>query len=247
MDETSKAEIFTEDAVFPFYLSNFTGDIKISALLDVMLLASEDQLKQEDADSVSMVDHGLGWVVTQYHMDIDKMPEVGQKLKVSTRATSYNKFFFYRYFWIDDLDGNRLVTLQSAFVLIDIKERKIVSAAYNLKYMFGSQATNKIKLFARLKEPTEYDAKSIQHIGYYNIDVNRHVNNTYYFDWMVDSLDIDFIAEHRIKSMDIKYDKELNLHSKPEMYVKTDDLMTTHWIRNDDKLNAIAQIYWENK
>ncbi|AKP66953.1 acyl-[acyl-carrier-protein] thioesterase [Companilactobacillus ginsenosidimutans] len=247
MDKEEQAEIYTEESAFPFYLSNFTGDIKISALLDVMLLASENQLKQKNADSVSMVKRGLGWVVTQYHMDIDKMPEVGQKLQVSTRATSYNKFFFYRDFWIDDMDGNRMVTLESAFVIIDINKRKIVSAADNLQDMFGSRQTNKIKRFARLKAPDAFDSKNPQHIGYYNIDVNRHVNNTYYFDWMVDSLDIEFIATHRIKSMDIKYEKELKLESEPEVFVKQDDLTTTHWIENGDELNVIAKFVWENK
>lgn len=247
MDETEQAQVYTEDSVFPFYLSNFTGDIKISALLDVMLLASENQLKQKDADSVSMVKRGLGWVVTQYHLDIKTMPKVGQKLKVSTRATSYNKFFFYRDFWIDDTEGNRLVTLESAFVIIDIKKRKIVSAADSLKDMFGSKETSKIKRFARMREPKEFDTQDEQHIGYYNIDVNRHVNNTYYFDWMIDSLDIEFIATHRIKTMDIKYDKELNLHSKPVVYSKLDGNQSTHWIKNGDDLNVIAQFTWENK
>ncbi|MFD1472498.1 acyl-[acyl-carrier-protein] thioesterase [Companilactobacillus mishanensis] len=248
MDETEQAEVFTEDATFPFYFANFSGDIRLSALIDVMLLASEDQLKLKDADSRSMVKRGLGWVVTQYHMDLKKMPELGQKLKVSTRATSYNKYFFYRDFWIDDLDGNRLVTLESAFVIIDIKERKIVSAADSLKDLFGSREITKIKKFSRMKEPEDFDKKAEQHIGYYNIDVNRHVNNSFYFDWMVDSLDIEFIATHRIKSMDIKYDKELNLESHPEVFVKMDeDLVSTHWIKTDNKLNVIAKFHWENK
>jgi medium-chain acyl-[acyl-carrier-protein] hydrolase len=247
MDETEPAEVYSEDAVFPFYLSNFTGDIKISALLDVMLLASENQLKQKDADSVSMVKRGLGWVVTQYHLDIAKMPKVGQAVKVYTRATSYNKFFFYRDFWIDDLEGNRMVTLESAFVIIDIKKRKIVSAADSLQDMFGSRETSKIKRFARLREPDDFDTKDPQHIGYYNIDVNRHVNNTYYFDWMIDSLDIDFIATHKITSMDIKYDKELNIKSQPDIYSKMDDLVSTHWIKNGDELNVVAQFHWEDK
>lgn len=247
MDETSQAEVYTEESTFPFYLSNFTSDIKTSALLDVMLLASENQLKQKDADSVSMVKRGLGWVVTQYHLDIKTMPKVGQKISVSTRATSYNKFFYYRDFWIDDEKGNRMVTLESAFVIIDIEKRKIVSAADTLGSLFGSEETSKIKRFARLKEPADFDHESSQHIGYYNIDVNRHVNNTYYFDWMVDSLDIEFIATHRIKTMDIKYDKELNLQSKPEVFSKLDGNTSTHWIKNGDDLNVIAQFVWEDK
>ncbi|KRK82081.1 acyl-ACP thioesterase [Companilactobacillus bobalius DSM 19674] len=234
----------------PYYFANFTGDIRLSALIDIMLLTSEKQLHQADADSTEMVmNNGLGWVVVQYHMDINQMPRLGQKLKVTTQATSYNKYFFYRDFWIEDMDGNVMVKAQSAFVLIDIKERKIVSAADRLENKFGAEEVNRIQRFARLRVPEDYDFKQPQHIGYYNIDVNKHVNNSYYFDWMVDTLDTDYIASHHLKSMDIKYEKELNLESEPLSFAKVDseNHTSTHWIKNGDTLNVIAQLGWEDK
>lgn len=242
-------QIYSQEIEFPFYFANLTGDMRLSSLIDAMLLISEKQLHESDSDSSEMVQRGLGWVVVQYHMDIKKMPTLGQKLKVSTRATSYNKYFFYRDFWIDDSDGNRMVELSSAFVIIDVKARKMVSAAEQLTDMFGAEEITKIKRFARLRAPEDYDIKTNQHIGYYNIDVNRHVNNSYYFDWMVDSLGIDFVEKHRAKSMDIKYDKELNIHSEPEIFAKVDEdnLTTTHWIKSNGELNAIARIMWEEK
>src|SRR5699024_9617528 len=163
----------------PYYFVNFTGDIRLSALIDIMLLTSEKQLHQADVDSTEMVENnGLGWVVVQYHLDILQMPTLGQKLKVTTQATSYHKYFFYRNFWVEDLDGNVLAKAQSAFVLIDIKERKIVGAADRLDNKFGAEEVNRIQRFNRIKIPDDYDFKQPQHIGYYNIDVNKHVNNS---------------------------------------------------------------------
>jgi len=241
---------FSIEMEVPYYFVNFTGDIRLSSLIDMMLLTSEKQLHEADADSSEMVkNNGLGWVVVQYHMDVKQMPKLGQKLKISTQATSYNKYFFYRDFWIDDEQGNRIVTAQSAFVLIDIKERKIVSATDRLEDKFGAEEINKIQRFNRVKVPDDYDFKQEQHIGYYNIDVNKHVNNSYYFDWMVDTLDMDYIATHRIKSMDIKYDKELNTRSVPVAYAKLDNTnnKSIHWIKNGDVLNVVAQFEWESK
>ncbi|GEO57993.1 acyl-[acyl-carrier-protein] thioesterase [Companilactobacillus bobalius] len=243
-------ETYSMEVEVPYYFANFTGDIRLSALIDIMLLTSEKQLHQADADSTEMVmNNGLGWVVVQYHMDINQMPRLGQKLKVTTQATSYNKYFFYRDFWIEDMDGNVMVKAQSAFVLIDIKERKIVSAADRLENKFGAEEVNRIQRFARLRVPEDYDFKQPQHIGYYNIDVNKHVNNSYYFDWMVDTLDTDYIASHHLKSMDIKYEKELNLESEPLSFAKVDseNHTSTHWIKNGDTLNVIAQLGWEDK
>ncbi|CAJ1194132.1 acyl-ACP thioesterase [Companilactobacillus crustorum] len=241
---------YTLEMEVPYYFVNFTGDIRLSALVDMMLLTSEKQLHQSNVDSTEMVkDNGLGWVVVQYHMDIDKMPRLGQKLKITTQATSYNKYFFYRDFWVDDEKDNRMVTAQSSFVLIDIKERKMVSVSDRLDDKFGAEETSKLRRFKRLRVPEEYDFKQPQHIGYYNIDVNKHVNNSYYFDWMVDTLDLDYIAHHQIKSIDIKYEKELNMQSDPLSYVKVDNTnnKSIHWIKNGDVLNVIAEFEWENK
>lgn len=241
---------FSIEMEVPYYFVNFTGDIRLSALVDMMLLTSEKQLHQADADSTEMVkNNGLGWVVVQYHMDVKKMPRLGQKLKITTQATSYNKYFFYRDFWVDDEDGNRMVEATSAFVLIDIKARKIVSAADRLEDKFGAEETTKLVRFPRVKVPDEFDFEQAQHIGYYNIDVNKHVNNSYYFDWMVDTLDMDFISSHSLKSMDIKYDKELNMASDPVSYAKLDNTnnKSIHWIKNGDILNVVAQFEWNDK
>ncbi|GEO78439.1 acyl-[acyl-carrier-protein] thioesterase [Companilactobacillus mindensis] len=241
---------FSIEMEVPYYFVNFTGDIRLSALVDMMLLTSEKQLHQADADSTEMVkNNGLGWVVVQYHMDVKKMPRLGQKLKITTQATSYNKYFFYRDFWVDDEDGNRMVEATSAFVLIDIKARKIVSAADRLEDKFGAEETTKLVRFPRVKVPDEFDFEQAQHIGYYNIDVNKHVNNSYYFDWMVDTLDMDFISSHSLKSMDIKYDKELNMASDPVSYAKLDNTnnKSIHWIKNGDVLNVVAQFEWNDK
>lgn len=241
---------FSIEMEVPYYFVNFTGDIRLSALVDMMLLTSEKQLHQADADSTEMVkNNGLGWVVVQYHMDVKKMPRLGQKLKITTQATSYNKYFFYRDFWVDDEDGNRMVEATSAFVLIDIKARKIVSAADRLEDKFGAEETTKLVRFPRVKVPDEFDFEQAQHIGYYNIDVNKHVNNSYYFDWMVDTLDMDFISSHSLKSMDIKYDKELNMASDPVSYAKLDNTnnKSIHWIKNGDFLNVVAQFEWNDK
>ncbi|ALB28348.1 acyl-[acyl-carrier-protein] thioesterase [Companilactobacillus heilongjiangensis] len=241
---------FAIEMEVPYYFVNFSGEMRLSALIDIMLLTSEKQLHQSDLDSAEMVQNeGLGWVVVQYHMDIKQMPKLGQKLKVITQATSYNKYFFYRNFWIEDENGDTIVKAESAFVLIDIKERKIVGANDRLDDKFGAEETTKLKRFNRLKVPDDYDFKQPQHIGYYNIDVNKHVNNSYYFDWMVDTLDMDFIGSHTLKSMDIKYDKELNIESEPVSYAKLDNTnnKSIHWIKNGDVLNVIAQFEWKDK
>ena len=48
-------ETYSMEVEVPYYFVNFTGDIRLSALIDIMLLTSEKQLHQADADSTEMV------------------------------------------------------------------------------------------------------------------------------------------------------------------------------------------------
>ncbi|MBA1393196.1 hypothetical protein EQ500_04825, partial [Lactobacillus sp. XV13L] len=93
---------YTETQVVPFYNTNATGNMNISALLNEMLLVSEHQLHAAQIDSQQMVERGIGWVVTKYHLEVQRMPRLNDQIKIITQADSYNKFFCYRSFRVLD-------------------------------------------------------------------------------------------------------------------------------------------------
>ncbi|MGR3741384.1 acyl-[acyl-carrier-protein] thioesterase [Companilactobacillus sp. DQM5] len=241
------ADIYTQRHNVPFFFTNKNSEMSLSSMLNFVLLVSENQLNSLHLDGESMVEKGLGWVVTQYHIDITRMPKVNEEIDISTQAKSYNKFFCYRDFWIKDLEGNELVKINSIFVLIDIKKRSMVKITPEIVQPLGSIALTGMEKFPRIKKTDFEDNKRDIHIGYYNIDINQHVNNSYYFDWALDNLDIDFLNEHSIKTVDIKYENELVYGDNPRSFVKIDEkeLLTYHRIETEEKKNAELIIKWK--
>lgn len=238
------ASIYEEVHNVPFFFSNSNGEMSLSALLNTVLLVSENQLVKLHLDGESMLKSGLGWVVTQYHIDIIKMPKINEQIKISTQAKSYNKFFCYRDFWIKDMDDNELVKIESIFVLIDIKNRSIAQVQEDQMKELGSEKVSRPEKFPRVRKTDFTDNKKDIHIGYYNIDINQHVNNSYYFDWILDNMDIDFLKKHSIKTLDIKYEQELTYGDTPSSYMTLEDNISHHRIQNNDKSNMEAIIEW---
>ena len=180
--------VYEEDYRIPGFLGDRFGRAGLANMMNVMLEVSERQLEQLHAGIDAISEFHAGWVITQYHMDIHRMPKIEERLRVGTEATTYNKYFTYRDYWIDDAQGNRLVSVSSNWVIMDLRTRKIVDVIPELVERVGAVSNRKINRFPRFKKVTDPDGEEAFHVRYFDIDSNGHVNNAHYLEWMENSL-----------------------------------------------------------
>ena len=88
--------VYEEDYRIPGFLGDRFGRAGLANMMNVMLEVSERQLEQLHAGIDAISEFHAGWVITQYHMDIHRMPKIEERLRVGTEATTYNKYFTYR-------------------------------------------------------------------------------------------------------------------------------------------------------
>lgn len=120
-----------------YYDGDFTGAMKIPALLAVVIKVSEEQTELLGRDAAYVAQFGLGWVITNYEIEIHRLPKVGEKVAITTQAMSYNKYFCYRNFWVHDEEGNECVFVKSTFVLMDQKNPNLM-ACFQLIFLFDN-------------------------------------------------------------------------------------------------------------
>ncbi|MCO6541491.1 MAG: acyl-ACP thioesterase [Lactobacillus sp.] len=238
---------YVETKVIPFYSTNATQEMNISSLFNEMLLVSEHQLHAVGIDSQQMVQHGIGWVVTKYHLEVQRLPLIDEQIKITTQANSYNKFFCYRTFTVQDAAGNELLTLISNWVMMDIKERKLMPIVPKVMEQIDCEYSEDVWRFPRIKRIKDAKQKKQYQTRFFDIDVNGHVNNAVYLDWMLDSLGRDFLLSHQIKSLDIKYDREVAYGQTVQSSVQLENNSSYHQISSNHKTNAQAQIEWTKR
>ena len=132
-------------------------NLKLPAMVDLMMQVSEHQLEQGHASTQDMIDRGLGWVVTQYHFEITALPKPGEQVILSTEAAGYNRFFEYRDFGISTSEGRPLVRVHSQWVMFDLKKRKLIPCDTNLMHEFNVPLLEKMPRFPRLRLQDNYD------------------------------------------------------------------------------------------
>ncbi|MGX4763735.1 acyl-[acyl-carrier-protein] thioesterase [Holzapfeliella sp. JNUCC 72] len=230
-----------------FYEVDVTSHLTLSSLLNLVIAASGEHLEEIGVSSQELIDRHLGWVVTQYHMSINKMPETGQTIYIKTAAMEYNRYFCYRSYWLYDDNHEELLEINSVWIMLDLQTRKMVSSDPDIMLKTGAKEIRRPQKFPRIKLPKDQLAVDKSYFAeYFNIDENEHVSNSHYFDWMISSLPLSFIKSHQVKSLDIKYEHEILYHDSPKSHVYFDNETNKsyHKISNGDLTAAECIIQW---
>ncbi|MBS5613182.1 MAG: hypothetical protein KHX29_03755 [Prevotella buccalis] len=240
---------FTEKHIIEFSDCDENQHLKLSSMVDLMMQVSEHQVSQKNAGSEDLLKQGIGWVVTQYHFEINNLPKPGDEVILSTEASGYNRFFEYRDFGISTADGEILVSVQSRWVMFDLKKRSLIPCDEELMQRFNVPLLKKQPFFARLRPQKEYSRKRRYRVRYDDLDTNHHLTNSHYFNWFIDMLDRDFLREHLVKTIDIKFDKEIAYGEEPFscVVIKKEDaeIKTFHAIENSDGVEeTVSEITW---
>ncbi|BFN38087.1 acyl-[acyl-carrier-protein] thioesterase [Fidelibacter multiformis] len=173
---------------------------------------------------------GLFWVVTRFHIEIERIPVYDEEVEVLTwpkvpenrgkkSPGTKDDFVFIRDFLMNDAEGHCLVRATSSWVMLDFKQKRLQPAEkFPLKMPEnrGKHALNKVP---RKIPESEYPMLVYRkQVGYSDIDLNLHVNNTRYADWIMDVFSRDFLEEHTLIQLEINYLREVFWDDKIDLF-----------------------------
>ncbi|MFS1663720.1 acyl-ACP thioesterase domain-containing protein [Streptococcus sp. zg-JUN1979] len=238
---------YQESYEVPFYETDVNHHMKLPQLLSLALQVSGHQSYQLGiSDEVIFERYGLVWVITDYHIDIERLPYYGETITIETDPVSYNRLFCYRYFYIYDENHTKIMTIFATFVLMDFNTRKVHPVVEDIVKSYESDKIKKAIRGPRYSA-LELAEETLYHLRYFDLDMNGHVNNSKYIEWMFEVLDLDFLTRYIPKTLDLKYVKEIHYGQDIVSSVKKEDLTTRHEIVIGDTVHAQAIIHWQDK
>jgi acyl-ACP thioesterase len=149
-------------------------------------------------------DH-LVWVLGRQLVEIDVYPRWGDTIIINTWPTGRERLFWYRDFKILDIDHNQLGKGSTAWFVIDLETRKPQRADrlnYTLPEGFERMFSNRPGKIPRLQQSEQ--SFSVQ-AGYRHLDVNQHVNNVRYLQWLLEGFDLTFHKTHNLHAFEVNY------------------------------------------
>lgn len=190
--------------------------IKPSAVLDLFQDAAGQHAEEIGVGFKSMLNRSYMWVLTRIKFNIITNPKSYQKVLVKTWPLEPNRINYRREYSIENENGEKLIVGSSEWVVIDSEKRRFVSMpdlytfsqGFKTEKMF-EEKLSKIRDFETVNQPYCVVA------GFSELDVNNHVNNTKYANYVLDAVNPD--KKEELEFFQIDYRKEV--FSKDKIFV----------------------------
>lgn len=213
--------IYTKDYSVHSYEVDYYSNLFPEVILSYMQDTSMEQSEHIGAGLEYLRDRGLFWILTRYHVEIHKYPKYNDNIEVSTKAVGFNKTFAYRDFWITDKNGEKLVSANSQWLLIDGDTHKILRIPEEFYKSYGVDTSIKVSIpFNKLMQPKNSILSKTFKASRSDIDFNAHVNNARYIAWALDTMPKEVYIKNTLVGFDIVFKKEVLFDE--EVYVNTE-------------------------
>lgn len=151
----------------------------------------------------------VAWVLAKIRVEIIRIPVLGEEITIKTWPLPPKRVEFQRDFLVLDQDGKVIIRGISTWVIIDINDRKL-KRADTIGLNYPEEITERaidVKL-GKLQDFGNIELAYKKVIGYSDIDLNGHLNNSKYVDYIMDCFPIEKHSNHQVTSIEVHFVNE---------------------------------------
>ncbi len=218
--------------------------MKYSSIFTAIEHASSDHVDTIGQGGKDLLARGLVWVVARANVVMKRLPLVNEKLTIKTWPGNNMKFIYPRYTLILDEKGNEIGKANVLWSIIDLKNRRIVMNPSKLVNYF--KVENKVEKL--IEDPiglkfNELKNHKLIKVCDSDIDLNGHVNNAKYLDWIYNVIEKDYLKNHFTKNVIINYQHEIGLEDNVDLSYEINDgnLCVSGMVNNIICFNALIK------
>ena len=225
------------------------GKWRPSAILSRMQEIAEDHAILAHCGRKELVEErGIAWMLTRLHLEMKRYPDLMDEIRVVTWPGKPTRLFFVRHTMFFDAQGNELGRATSLWVLFDIKGRFLcrtgdIAENYPYDLSHGTALPDPGKI--RLPDPMEY--KTSRTVAYSEVDMNCHLNNAKYADWVCELFDSETLKKDSIRDFRINFIAEAYMGQTVDLYRRDIDGISYICGKTGDKTVFDASVIWESE
>lgn len=159
---------------------------------------------------IDLKPYNLFWVLTRMHVHVERMPQWHEKLTIKTWEKPHSFISQPRDFLVFDEAGEIVVRGTSIWAIIDKESKPVKLEDFDRddRYPLKDDAMI-VKSFPRLPAAPMPENPVLHKVQHSDIDLNEHVNNTRYLQWVMDEMGHDFFLHHDIKEVSVHFISQL--------------------------------------
>jgi acyl-ACP thioesterase len=148
------------------------------------------------------------WVLSRLYLSITRPPRFAETVTLETWPTGIDRLFALRDFRVMDNSGNPLALGTSAWLILQVETRRIMRMTEQFEE-FGKNPRALPKALSKI-EPINTDGAILKNLDvrFRDIDVNQHVNNVSFIEWITETLPLDLLEAAYCCELEINFFKE---------------------------------------
>ncbi len=173
----------------PFQIRSYEVDVHqragVSAICNYFQEAAGVHAHHLNFDITHLLDNGLTWVLYKMHIRIRSNPLRWQDVEVETWPSPGDGLRAFRDYILWDGNGERMAEAVSQWMVLDVQTRRPVRIPDEILALGLKESEHTIEPGkAPLKPVMDGTPELITVAGSGDLDMNNHVNNVKYIEWM---------------------------------------------------------------
>ena len=185
------------------------GRMTLRSLAAYLQEAADADATRLHVSMTQLVERDLAWVLHRLCLEVESYPRVGQELAITTWPKRFERLVAHRDFTVCDVSGSPVARASSRWVVVDLTTRSVIRLPDFIQNLPIPEREPALTLDdsgpAALEAPESQRCFDVRRS---DLDVARHVNNTRYVGWAVESVPDAIFETHRPSSIEIQFRRE---------------------------------------
>lgn len=157
-------------------------------------------------DITQLQEKGFTWVLYKMQVEVLRFPRRWDEVVVRTKPSSGDGLRAYRDYELLDAAGNRLAAAVSQWMVLNTKTKRPVRIPDEIVQLGLSNQNHVLQPDTKpLKASGTKDAELLLRAGSHDLDMNNHVNNVKYVEWVTGHLPPELTGSHTCRDIHIQY------------------------------------------
>lgn len=243
-----RQSVYTVSYKVRSYEVDYLQEATIASICDYFQEAAGRHAKELNVDITDLHKKGFTWILYKMQVKVHRFPYRWETVRVTTWPSTGEGIRAYRDYQLHSENDECLAEGLSQWMILDVKRRRPVKIPDKLlseQYKTGRHVLELHK--TNLEKLEGVNAELIAKVGLNDLDMNRHVNNVKYVDWLTGYRNSDKLNDKKCRELivqfadEAKYRDNIFLSNKPSKSNKNE--IVSSLFKNDSRrliANSIA-------
>lgn len=211
MNKKPESIVHTTEYMIRTYDIDSRKQATVPALIRLMQEAAMEQVIKLGISVWDLEAHNISWILMRKQLKLVRMPRLGEKIKIMTHPSGFERIYTYRDFRIFDENDIQIAQSSTAWLLMNIESRRlsrIPDFILKLSKQLPPESNFLPRVSTKLPKLTRPDWEKSFRVSWHDLDFNQHLNNTFYIQWMLESLPEKVLRYQRLTDMKVQYQAE---------------------------------------